>query len=72
MPRVEAETPYGRVRLHNLSLGYRSFIAWILDFVSRMFERYPTSANPLAEPAVVLIDEIDLHITLAADDHELS
>jgi predicted ATP-binding protein involved in virulence len=27
-----------------------------------MFERYPDSANPLAEPAVVLVDEIDLHM----------
>ena len=27
-----------------------------------MFERYPDSADPLAEPAVVLVDEIDLHM----------
>jgi predicted ATP-binding protein involved in virulence len=27
-----------------------------------MFERYPDSPDPLAEPAVVLVDEIDLHM----------
>jgi len=27
-----------------------------------MFDRYSESENPLAEPAVVLIDEIDLHL----------
>ena len=34
----------------------------MVDFASRMFERYPESLNPLAEPAVVLVDEIDLHL----------
>jgi len=37
-------------------------IAWVIDFSSRMVERYPNSPNPLAEPAVVLVDEIDLHL----------
>lgn len=34
----------------------------MLDFVSRMVERYPDSANPLAEPAICVVDEIDLHL----------
>ena len=37
-------------------------MAWMVDFASRMFDLYPESENPLAEPAVVLIDEIDLHL----------
>ena len=37
-------------------------IAWVVDLASRLFERYPQSDNPLAEPAVVLVDEIDLHL----------
>jgi len=37
-------------------------IAWIVDFARRMVERYPDSPDPLAEPAVVLVDEIDLHL----------
>jgi predicted ATP-binding protein involved in virulence len=61
-PGVEVETPYGWVSLRELSLGYKTLIAWMVDFASRMFDRYPDSPNPLAEPAVVLVDEIDLHL----------
>jgi hypothetical protein len=62
IPVVEFHTPYGWVESKDLSLGYRTSMAWIVDFVSRMFDLYPESENPLAEPAVVLIDEIDLHL----------
>jgi predicted ATP-binding protein involved in virulence len=61
-PIVEFHTPYGWVESKDMSLGYRTSMAWIVDFASRMFDRYPESENPLAEPAVVLIDEIDLHL----------
>lgn len=61
-PTVEFYTPYGWVESKDLSLGYRTSMAWMVDFASRMFDRYPESENPLAEPAVVLIDEIDLHL----------
>jgi predicted ATP-binding protein involved in virulence len=37
-------------------------IAWVVDLAARMFARYPDSDNPLSEPAVVLVDEIDLHL----------
>ena len=60
--KVEFHTPYGWVESRDLSLGYRTSMAWMVDFASRMFDRYPKSENPLAEPAVVLIDEIDLHL----------
>jgi hypothetical protein len=61
-PSVEAKTPYGWVRIQDLSLGYVTLISWIVDFASRLIDRYPSSNNPLAEPAVVLVDEIDLHL----------
>ncbi|MCA1613055.1 MAG: AAA family ATPase [Acidobacteria bacterium] len=61
-PSVEVETPYGWVSIKDLSWGYKTLIAWMVDFASRMFDRYPDSKNPLAEPAVVLVDEIDLHL----------
>ena len=61
-PKVEFETPYGWIKLDGLSLGYKAMITWMVDLANRMFERYPKSKNPLAEPAVVLIDEIDLHL----------
>jgi hypothetical protein len=62
IPGVEFETPYGWVPLRQLGYGYRTMIAWMVDFTSRMVDRYPDSPDPLAEPAVVLVDEIDLHL----------
>ncbi len=61
-PTVEFKTHYGWVRLKDLSLGYRTMTTWMVDLASRLFDRYPKSTNPLAEPAVVLVDEIDLHL----------
>ncbi|XXX68162.1 AAA family ATPase [Sorangium sp. So ce128] len=61
-PGILLDTPYGRVPLQGLSLGYKTLLAWMVDFASRLYERYPDSENPLAEPAVVLVDEIDLHL----------
>jgi hypothetical protein len=61
-PIIQFETPYGWVRPHQLSLGYKAMLSWVLDLASRMFERYPQSDDPLSEPAVVLVDEIDLHL----------
>lgn len=59
---VEFKTDYGWVRLDELGYGYRSSIAWIVDLAKKMFERCPDSENPLAEAAVVLVDELDLHL----------
>ena len=59
---VEFRTDYGWVRLRDLGYGYQTMIAWVLDLVKRMVERYPDSPNPLTEPAIVLVDEIDLHL----------
>jgi predicted ATP-binding protein involved in virulence len=61
-PTAEFLTPYGWVPISSLGLGYRTVIAWIVDLSARMIDRYPDSENPLAEPAVVLVDEIDLHL----------
>ncbi|MDZ4681140.1 MAG: AAA family ATPase [Saprospiraceae bacterium] len=61
-PVAMFKTDYGWVELHNLSLGYKTLIGWMVDFAKGMFERYPDSKDPLSEPAVLLIDEIDLHL----------
>jgi len=61
-PSLEFHTPYGWVTIHQLSLGYKTMVAWMVDLAARLFERYPDSNNPLAEPAIVLVDEIDLHL----------
>jgi predicted ATP-binding protein involved in virulence len=59
---IEFRTAFDWVSINQLSLGYETMVAWIVDLAARMFERYPDSPNPLAEPAIVLVDEIDLHL----------
>jgi predicted ATP-binding protein involved in virulence len=59
---LQFKTPYGWVRLRDMSLGYQTLVVWLTDFASKLFIRYPESKNPLEEPAIVLIDEIDLHL----------
>ena len=61
-PRLLFKTPYGEVELRQLGYGYQSLIAWVVDFAARMYHAYFESPNPLAEPAICLIDEIDLHL----------
>lgn len=50
------------ISLRDLSFGYQTLTALIVDIASKMMEQYPNSNNPLEEPAIVLIDEIDLHL----------
>lgn len=61
-PRVEFKLPDGWLLLSQLSLGYQTMTAWMVDLAAQLFKHYPNSPNPIAEPAVVLIDEIDLHL----------
>lgn len=37
-------------------------VAWMVDVAAQMFKKYPESDNPLAEPVIILVDEIDLHL----------
>lgn len=60
--QVEVKTPFGWVRISDMSLGYKSLIAWVVDFASRMYHYHRTKPNPFIQPAVVLIDELDLHL----------
>ena len=59
---VIAKTFTGQVPLSQLSLGYRSTTGWIVDLAWRLLNHFPDSLRPLEEPAVVIIDEIDLHL----------
>jgi len=59
---VQFETPYGLVPIAGLSLGYQTTLTWLADLALRLYQRYPESSNPLAEPGIVLIDNIDLHL----------
>ncbi len=59
---IRFRTRTGNVPLDGLSLGHRTVTAWVVDLAWRLVRRYPESAKPLEEPAVALIDEIDLHL----------
>jgi len=59
---IRVKTPSGIVPMSDLSLGYRVTISWIVDLAWTLFQRRPESRSPFAESAIVLIDEIDLHL----------
>lgn len=59
---IEFKTEDGWHKMSELGYGYQSTLSWMADFCKKLFDRYPNSPNPLKEPAVLLIDEIDLHL----------
>ena len=59
---VQVKTEFGWVNLNELSLGYKTSVAWLIDFATKMIYYMDNSPSPFDEPAVLLIDEIDLHM----------
>jgi hypothetical protein len=59
---VHVRTPSGFTPFEDLSLGYQGMFAWIVDLAWRLFSAFPDSPEPLSESAIVLIDEVDLHL----------
>lgn len=61
---IVVSTKHGqRIPFGDFSLGYKTVTSWTIDLAWRLFNKHHTSsANPLQEPAIVLIDEIDLHL----------
>jgi AAA domain, putative AbiEii toxin, Type IV TA system len=59
---VHVRTPSGVTPLADLSLGYQTMFAWTVDLAWRLFNGFPDSPDPLSESAIVLIDEVDLHL----------
>jgi len=56
-------TKHGKkIPLNDFSLGYKNAVYWSMDLSWRLFNHYPESENALEEPAIVLIDELDLHL----------
>jgi len=61
--RILATTRHGKkIPFSNFSLGYKTVMSWAVDLAWRMLTQYTNSPNPLAEPAIVIIDELDLHL----------
>lgn len=59
---VQFETPYGWVGMKDLSMGYKTTIAWLMDFAYKMIFYHQGHSDPFNQPAILLIDEIDLHM----------
>jgi predicted ATP-binding protein involved in virulence len=51
-----------QLRIEQLSDGYRTTLAMVMDIAARMAEANPDSNDPLATEGVILIDEVDLHL----------
>lgn len=50
------------LRLEQLSDGYRIMLALVMDLARRMAQANPHLDDPLQSEAIVLIDEVDLHL----------
>ncbi len=50
------------LHIEQLSDGYRTTLALVMDIAARMAEANPESSNILETKGIVLIDEIDLHL----------
>ena len=59
---IRIKLPDGSIPLSALSLGYKTMLAWSIDLALRLLRSNPDSSAPLKEPAIVLVDEIDLHL----------
>jgi predicted ATP-binding protein involved in virulence len=50
------------LRIEQLSDGYRTTLAMVMDIAARMAEANPNMDDPLQTEGVVMIDEVDLHL----------
>ncbi len=59
---IVARTNAGTMPLRNLGYGYQSMAVWLADFAQKMLQRYNYAPDSFAQPAIVLIDELDSHL----------
>lgn len=50
------------LRIEQLSDGYRTTLAMVMDIAARMAEANPEMPDPLQTEGVVMVDEVDLHL----------
>lgn len=61
-PRLIVTEKGEDLELSQLSDGYKTMIGLAIDLSRRMAAGNPDMENPLESPAIVLIDEVDLHL----------
>ena len=59
---IRVKTSDGRIPFGQLGLGCQTVFSWTTDIAWRLIEQFPDSPDPLREPAIVIVDEIDLHL----------
>ena len=57
-----ADNSERELSLQMLSDGYRTMLALVMDFARRMAQANPHLAKPLEAEAILMVDEIDLHL----------
>lgn len=62
LKRISASGGEEEISLQMLSGGFRTMIALVMDFARRLAQANPKLPDPLAADAVLLIDEVDLHL----------
>jgi predicted ATP-binding protein involved in virulence len=50
------------ISIDELSDGYKTLLSLVIDLASRLAMANPTSKDPLHDHAIVMIDEVDLHL----------
>lgn len=50
------------LELTQLSDGYRTLLALVLDYARRLAQAHPDWPNPLEAPGILVIDELELHL----------
>jgi energy-coupling factor transporter ATP-binding protein EcfA2 len=61
-PCLVAHWQGSEIPLGSLPDGLRSIIAWLGLCVARLYQAFPESDDPLAQPFVLLLDEIESHL----------
>ncbi|RFZ94132.1 hypothetical protein D0C36_00820 [Mucilaginibacter conchicola] len=51
-----------KIAFKDFSLGYKTVMSWIVDLSWRLFNEFPKSKDPFKEPAICIVDEVDLHL----------
>lgn len=61
---VRHQTPPQLIPLRLASQGYQAVMGWVGLIIQRMFEAYTKALQPLQQPSIIIIDEIDqlLHV----------
>ncbi|WP_375458502.1 AAA family ATPase [uncultured Enterovirga sp.] len=59
---ISFQTLSAKVGLSGLSLGYRVVVSWIVDLAWRLYHLRPDGLSPFKEHAIVIVDEVDLHL----------